>query len=76
MLTQEKLLPQYHPDKLPVLHAWQKYKHEEKHDEQHMHGDCHHSHGGPDESRKIPVPGRYQAIYEKITNVFSTQHEK
>jgi len=81
MLTQEKVLPQYHPDKMPVLHAYQKYKQEdlyyEQHQTAHAHGGaCGHNHGSPDEaasSRKIPVPPRYQAVYDHISKIFQTE---
>jgi len=61
MLTQEKILPQFHPDKLPVIHAYQKYKQEEK-----LNG----SSGDPIASRKIPIPSRHQATFDQISKIF------
>jgi len=61
MLTQEKILPQFHPDKLPVIHAYQKYKQEEK-----LNGP-----GDVVTSRKIPIPSRYQATFDQISKIFT-----
>jgi len=79
MSTQEKLLPRFHPDKMPVLYAYQKYKQEdlqfEEHQQAHAHGHggpCGHSHGDPFSSRKIPVPARYQLVYDTISKIFAT----
>jgi len=63
MLTQEKILPQFHPDKLPVIHAYQKYKEEEK-----LNGP-----GDVLTSRKMPIPSRYQSTFDQISKIFATE---